>query len=321
MPARSLNQIAVLASLLSACVAGAAHAGAPPTPPAAASARTPLTIREVADLALPSIVMIVITDKLGTNTALGSGFVLAPGVVATNIHVIADAATVTVHFADGRSATSPGAVAVDRDHDLILIRVDTGAVRPLRLASEQDYHVGDTVVALGNPEGLGWSVSAGLISALREENNLRVVQTTAPISHGSSGGPLLDLYGNVVGVNSFNWGEGQNLNFAYPGSYLDSLLQHPSKRLSPWRDFKSPPPATPPASETPPPAAPAPAVPPAQPDPPAPAGGLQAMVWVNLTTHVYHRPGSRYYGKTKKGRYMTEADAIAHGCHASGNGQ
>jgi hypothetical protein len=118
-------------------------------------------------------------------------------------------------------------LAVDADRDLVLLKVSGRRLPYLALAPTEGLQVGDHVVAIGSPLGLEGSVSDGIVSALRnEEQGANWIQTTAPVSHGNSGGPLLDMRGKVVGVITagVNPGEGQNLNFAIPSDEVKLLF-------------------------------------------------------------------------------------------------
>ncbi|MDR3707481.1 MAG: ankyrin repeat domain-containing protein [Capsulimonadaceae bacterium] len=194
----------------------------------AASNKT-LTTTQIAALTLPAVVSITVRDKTGEPVKSGSGFVIAPGWIATNQHVVMGAHEVTVNFSDGRSVSSPGFVVEKTRYDLAIISCDTGTVTPLVLADSSSVKIGESVVAVGSPEGLNGSISSGIVSGIRtlpERGNAKVFQTTAPISHGSSGGPLLNAQGQVIGMNSFYFAGGQNLNFAYASGYIDDALPH-----------------------------------------------------------------------------------------------
>jgi serine protease Do len=144
-------------------------------------------------------------DEQGTD-ALGSGFVIREdGLIVTNRRVIAGARRVRVRVGDGREleATIVGSDAVT---DIALLKVAGGPLLPLRLGSSQHIAVGDAVIAIGNPYGLGQSVSAGIISArgrvLEDDPYIDFLQTDAAINRGNSGGPLVTVNGEVVGVTS-----------------------------------------------------------------------------------------------------------------------
>jgi serine protease Do len=138
---------------------------------------------------------------------VGSGFVIDPsGLIVTNYHVIEDAFEITVMFSDG--VRVPGTVvSASRTADLALLKVP--AERPLAAAhwgNSDKLQVGDQVFAAGNPFGIGLSVSAGIVSGLNRDIQDSpyddFIQTDATINHGNSGGPLFDMQGNVIGVNS-----------------------------------------------------------------------------------------------------------------------
>jgi serine protease Do len=140
-------------------------------------------------------------------SSLGSGFVIDPnGIIVTNNHVIEQADEVEVNFADGRTLTAE-VVGRDLKTDLAVLRVDPPAPLPFVEFGDSDaIRVGDWVMAIGNPFGLGGSVTLGIISARNRNINSGpyddFIQTDAAINRGNSGGPLFDMNGNVVGVNT-----------------------------------------------------------------------------------------------------------------------
>jgi serine protease Do len=163
--------------------------------------------------------------------ALGSGFVIrADGYIVTNRHVIADARVVHVRLTDGRElpATIVGADALT---DIALLKVAAGQLPVLRLGSSTAVSVGDPVIAIGNPFGLGQSVSAGIVSArartLEDDPYIDFLQTDAAINRGNSGGPLLSLDGTVVGVTSAIFspsGGSVGLGFASPAETVAAVI-------------------------------------------------------------------------------------------------
>jgi S1-C subfamily serine protease len=162
----------------------------------------------------------------------GSGFVIDPsGTIVTNYHVIAAADRITVTVG-GTAHRNARVVAVNKSWDLALLQVDATGLAALPLAASADVvRLGETVVAAGNPQGLRGTISTGIVSSRRSGAELRMpalyiaaVQSTAAISEGSSGGPLLNLQGEVVGIHAFMFVEGQNLNFAIPVDMLHIML-------------------------------------------------------------------------------------------------
>src|ERR1035437_7819634 len=148
-----------------------------------------------------------------TRTDTGTGIVLtSTGLILTNEHVIDGASSITVSLEghSGRTATAH-VVGADRSKDLALLRIDpAGAtLHPLKLASSSGIEVGDPAYAIGNPFGLNWTLTTGIVSALHREIKApdgtaiaNVIQTDAALNPGNSGGPLLDASGEVIGVNS-----------------------------------------------------------------------------------------------------------------------
>jgi hypothetical protein len=144
----------------------------------------------------------------------------------TNHHVIKDAHSAIVKLSNGAFFPVVGVLADDAERDLAVIKVNGKNLPFLSLGDIDKVQVGDHVVAIGSPLGLEGTVSDGIVSAFRDANNQRWLQTTAPASHGNSGGPLLDMNNHVVGVITagVNPELGQNLNFAVPCSAIASLM-------------------------------------------------------------------------------------------------
>jgi serine protease Do len=163
--------------------------------------------------------------------ALGSGFVIrADGLIVTNRHVVNGALKVKVRLPDGRDfpAKILGADAVT---DIALLKMEGVRLSALHLGSSQSVSVGDAVIAIGNPYGLGQSVSAGIISArartLEDDPYIDFLQTDAAINHGNSGGPLMTPDGVVVGVTSAIFspsGGSVGLGFAIPAETVTSVI-------------------------------------------------------------------------------------------------
>lgn len=157
--------------------------------------------------------------------SLGSGFFVRDGFVATNLHVVETSVRGYAKLVGHNSKFDiAGFVAADPAHDLVLLAV-TGTKAPsLPLGDSSKVAVGDEVFAVGNPQGLEGTFSQGIISSIRQIGSDTLLQTTAPISPGSSGGPVVNDQAKVIGVAAATLKEGQNLNFAIPASYLKALL-------------------------------------------------------------------------------------------------
>lgn len=169
-----------------------------------------------------SIVTVQVVGKDEKPVSLGSGVVIAPEIVVTNCHVLEGGAELSVqwnksiHVATLRSA--------DQERDLCELQV-SNLQAPRATLFTAKLRVGQRVYAVGAPEGLELTISEGLISSIREIDDAQYIQTSAPISSGSSGGGLFDAMGRLVGITAFIVPEGQNLNFALPASWITDLAK------------------------------------------------------------------------------------------------
>jgi hypothetical protein len=179
--------------------------------------------RQIAQTAFKSVVLLEMSDSQGQPESLGSGFFIADGIIATNAHVIEGAASGTARLIGSKEEFSiRGTVALDRHTDLALLKVDS--VAPvLNLGSELKPAVGDKVYVVGNPLGLEGTFSEGIVSGIRSIESDSILQMTAPISPGSSGGPVMNDSGTVIGVAEATFKNGQNLNLAVPVTYLSKM--------------------------------------------------------------------------------------------------
>lgn len=198
--------------------------------------------KQVAKSSFPSVALLVLQDSHQQPISLGSGFFVREGIVATSLHVLEGASNGYVKIV-GRPTKYAinGIVGKDTRSDLALIAVETKAP-PLSLADDAFPDVGEEIFALGNPEGLEGTLSVGIVSGVRQTGTESLLQITAPISPGSSGGPLLSGNGKVIGITAATFSEGQNLNFAVPVKYLRRLLaeMNPSSQMPLQRNIKSP---------------------------------------------------------------------------------
>lgn len=177
---------------------------------------------------------VLISASNSSKKTQGSGIVYISGhskktsndftYILTNAHVAADFKEVTV--ATKKSKYVGEVVIYDKNIDLALVRIDGVILPKAKSLNDSGGHlaVGDKVFAIGSPIGMKNSLSEGIVSGLREHKGVTVIQTTAPISHGSSGGGLFDVQGNLVGITTFKLIEGENLNFAVDIRHAEDLL-------------------------------------------------------------------------------------------------
>jgi hypothetical protein len=181
--------------------------------------KTNLTTGEIAARVKRSLVVITTRDSKGNAVAQGSGFFITPHFVVTNVHVMKRASEASVKsLADGVTYKVDEVLEFSLNHDLCILNLPDAMGVPLA-TNAKGSAVGDEIIVAGNPEGLEASISIGIVSAVRKERGL--VQIDAPISPGSSGGPVVNQRGEVIGVAESSLVEGQNLNFAVPIGFLN----------------------------------------------------------------------------------------------------
>lgn len=186
---------------------------------------TSLSSEELFAKCSPSVFYIEVYDKAGNATTAGSGvFLTAAGEAVTNYHVIEGAASAKIQTADGKVYDVSGVYAYDEDLDLARIKVNGSGFTPITVGDSMSLATGAKVYAIGSPQGLSNTLSDGIISnAKRTISGMDYIQTTAAISHGSSGGALLNASGELIGITSAYIDGGQNLNLAIPVRYLEEL--------------------------------------------------------------------------------------------------
>src|SRR6202167_2321836 len=190
--------------------------------------RRHLDIPAISREAKGSIVSIVMSDKDGHPIAQGSGFLVTKnGRVVTNYHVIKNGASAVIKLPDGAFFAIDGVLAFDKGHDVAVIKAHGGNFQTVPLGDSDRLQVGEEVVAIGSPLSLESTVSNGIVSAIRtvEDEGGKFLQITVPISPGSSGGPLFNMSGKVVGITTSHIKGGENLNFAIPINDVKPLLR------------------------------------------------------------------------------------------------
>jgi len=186
-----------------------------------------LSSQEIYQRESAGIFLIETYDDEGRKRGTGSGFVVSlDGTAITNYHVIRGASRAAVRFSDGTVGSVDGVASYDKNRDLSVIQVTPPPQTVLEIGDSASVQVGDKVVAIGSPLGLENTMSEGIVSALRDG----MIQISAPISPGSSGGAVLDEHGKAVGVSSSQIIGGQNLNFAIPINWVKPYLNGQTPR-------------------------------------------------------------------------------------------
>jgi len=173
------------------------------------------------------------------DTSLGSGVIVSrEGHIITNHHVIEDNSEVQVQLADGRTLPAQ-VVGDDKQVDIAILKVESAKLEPLALANSDNVRVGQLVFAIGNPFGLAETVTAGIISAKGRrditDSKVEMLQTDAAVNHGNSGGPLINLRGEIIGINTAIYSKSEDggwlgISFAIPANVarraLESVVKH-----------------------------------------------------------------------------------------------
>jgi hypothetical protein len=189
------------------------------------------SVREIAQTAFKSVVLLEMSDSNGQPLSLGSGFFIADGIIATNAHVIEGASNgMAKLIGNEQKFAIQGTIAIDRHTDLALLKIGNSGPA-LNLGPDAKPVVGDKVYVVGNPLGLEGTFSEGIVSGIRSIHSDSILQMTAPISPGSSGGPVMNDSGTVIGVAEATFKDGQNLNLAVPVVYLSNLWATVSQHL------------------------------------------------------------------------------------------
>jgi S1-C subfamily serine protease len=206
--------------------------------------------------------------------------------------VIERAAAVRIKLPAGGEFAATGIVALKPDLDLAVLRVEAQGVPVVALGDSDAVQVGERVVAIGSPMGLQNTVSDGLVSAIREKAGQKVFQITAPVSPGSSGGPLFNAKGQVIGITFASVTEGQNLNFAIPINDAKPLIGDATATTLESGTLS-----------------------------PRPAGRDDCPVVGNRVSGIYHLPGGQFYHQMQFSRngvcFQSEADATRAGFRRS----
>ncbi len=184
------------------------------------------TLERLAARATAAVVRIDV--RTPSDTRQGSGFLVdSSGRIVTNYHVVRDARSMRVKLSSGDLYENVTILATDERRDLAVIQIPGFQLPALPLGNSDSVHTGASVVLIGSPLGLENTVSTGIVSGRRQEQEgYSLIQVSAPASPGSSGGPVLSTRGTVIGVAVSQMQAGQNLNFAVPINYVRGLLNH-----------------------------------------------------------------------------------------------
>lgn len=189
------------------------------------SRRTEKTYEQLANLAA-SVVLIMVNDRRGETVGSGSGIMIGPdGFILTNKHVVDAGAFFSVRIENDEAVYNTNEIIkYNTVTDMAIIRIQRKLVPLPVYNGKQKLARGQKVVAIGSPLGLFNSVSDGIISGMRSIRDIEMIQFTAPISHGSSGGALLNMYGEVIGLSTAGIDEGQNINLAVGYEYINPFI-------------------------------------------------------------------------------------------------
>jgi len=172
----------------------------------------------------PAVVKLETFDSEGQPVALGAGFIVnSNGLIVTNYHVIRGAYQARATCASGEAYRVEGVVDFDAEKDFAILKVIAFDLPVVDLGNSNQVENIEEVIVIGHPEGLEFTSSVGVVSAQRAKNDFSMLQFTAPISPGNSGGPLINLRGQVIGIVTEQMTEGQNLNFALPINYVRTV--------------------------------------------------------------------------------------------------
>jgi len=191
------------------------------------------SVEEIANIGLENTVGVIMNDRTGSPNSIGSGFFIKPNEIVTNYHVIENSSGGNIKFHDRDNLYRiMGIVAYDEDKDIGILRVSISNNSVLHFAEYESLRIGQNVYTVGAPRGLDGTFSNGIISGFRNIDGTNLIQITAPISPGSSGGPVLDSSGEVIGVAVGGFSDSQNLNFAVSAEELRELISSSSELIS-----------------------------------------------------------------------------------------
>ncbi|MBI2653179.1 trypsin-like peptidase domain-containing protein [Candidatus Woesearchaeota archaeon] len=164
--------------------------------------------------------------SIKTNVGQGSGAIIdRKGYIVTNVHVISGASSIKAVTFSGKTYDVSAIVGYDGNADIVVLKIDASGLKELNFGDSDEVKVGEKVIAAGNPAGLAFTVTEGIVSAFRTASNgLKYIQTDVPINPGNSGGPLISIKGEVIGINNFKVGGFEGLGFAISSNEVRSIV-------------------------------------------------------------------------------------------------
>ncbi len=182
-----------------------------------------------------AVVVVVVYDQRGKPISQGSGFIVREdGAIVTNYHVISNAKNIRIKASD-KILDVEGLLHIDKENDLVILKVKGKNLPTLKIGDIGKMNVGDKVYVISSPQGLENTISDGILSGIREiDQKRKILQITAPVSEGSSGGPVFNKNGEVIGIATFIIESAQNLNFAMPVNLIKDKIE--SKKVTALKD-------------------------------------------------------------------------------------
>jgi len=171
-----------------------------------------------------AVCIITTYDKSGNSLKFGTGFFIdGNGTCVSNYHIFEDFAEALITTFNNKSYKISEIIKSSNVEDLILFKIKTDTISDFLKINNVIPKKGEKIIVIGNPQGLEWSASEGIISSVRQTEIGNILQITAPLSSGSSGSPVINTNGEVIGIATFLFNEGQSLNFALHIGILDSI--------------------------------------------------------------------------------------------------
>ena len=165
------------------------------------------------------------TVSIKTNVGQGSGAIIdTKGYIVTNVHVISGASTVKAVTYTGKTYDVNVLVGYDSAADIAVLKIDAPDLKAFNFGNSDGVKIGEKVIAAGNPAGLAFTVTEGIVSAFRTFNTINYIQTDVPINPGNSGGPLINTKGEIIGINNFKAGGFEGLGFAISSNKAKAVV-------------------------------------------------------------------------------------------------